>query len=222
MRTAGLCNTKHVTAEEQLAIFLYLCTTGATNQERFQRSPDTISKSVLLLQYTAQNFITLTVFRIIHVLEMIISQPFYTQYVQLPADGVTPPEIANNSKLFPFLKDCRGATDGTHIDAFVPDEALARYRSRKGGISQNVLAACSFDLRFLYVLAGWEGSVADSVLWEDARSSNFPISPGTYYLADAGFPSCDALLVPYQNTRYHLKEWYRAPQKYILNQHSYL
>ena len=36
------------------------------------------------------------------------------------------------------------------------------------------------------------------------------IEPGTYYLADAGFPLCDVLLVPYRGVRYHLKEWEQA------------
>jgi hypothetical protein len=47
---SGLHDTKHVKAEEQLAIFLYLCRTGASSRllmERFQRSPDTISRQGL-------------------------------------------------------------------------------------------------------------------------------------------------------------------------------
>ena len=46
-KRSGLCNTKYLLAEEQLAIFLYICTTGLSNrkaQERVQRSADTISK----------------------------------------------------------------------------------------------------------------------------------------------------------------------------------
>jgi hypothetical protein len=43
----GLGDTKHVTLEEQLAICLYFFATGCSIrklQERFQRSPDTISR----------------------------------------------------------------------------------------------------------------------------------------------------------------------------------
>jgi len=53
----GLCDTKYVTAEEQLAIFLRVCRTGGTQrdmQERFQRSPNTISVYVFIF-YTAPN-----------------------------------------------------------------------------------------------------------------------------------------------------------------------
>ncbi len=55
-----------------------------------------------------------------------------------------------------------------------------------------------FCLRFCYLLCGWEGSAADSRIFDEARRSDFAIEPGTYYLADAGFPLCDALLVPYR------------------------
>ena len=36
------------------------------------------------------------------------------------------------------------------------------FRGRKR-LTQNVLAAVSFDLRFTYVLAGWEGSAHDAL-----------------------------------------------------------
>src|ERR1700733_1759785 len=147
------------------------------------------------------------------VLNMIVSKTFYNRYIKLPPHDQTPPEIWNEPKFYPFFKNCCSAVDGTHIDAFVPDEDLARYRNRKGGITQNVLAACTFDMRFCYILSGWEGSAADGRVFEDARWNDFGIPPGHYYLADAGFPSCDALLVPYRGVRYHLKEWGRAPHR---------
>jgi hypothetical protein len=47
----GLSDSKYVTADEQLAIYLHLAQTGLSSwmlQERFQWSGDTISKYVLL------------------------------------------------------------------------------------------------------------------------------------------------------------------------------
>jgi hypothetical protein len=47
----GLSDSKHVTADEQIAIYLHLARTGLSSQmlqERFQQSGDTISKYVLL------------------------------------------------------------------------------------------------------------------------------------------------------------------------------
>ncbi|KAI8551591.1 hypothetical protein RHMOL_Rhmol06G0197800 [Rhododendron molle] len=38
---------------------------------------------------------------------------------------------------------------------------LPRYRSRKGEIATNVLGVCSRDLKFVFVLSGWEGSATD-------------------------------------------------------------
>jgi hypothetical protein len=46
-RDANLHDTRHVSSEEQLAVFLHYAHRGLSNralQERFQRSPDTISK----------------------------------------------------------------------------------------------------------------------------------------------------------------------------------
>jgi hypothetical protein len=47
LRDLGHGNSRHVSLEEQLAIFLYSCVTGLTIRhvgERFQRSNDTISR----------------------------------------------------------------------------------------------------------------------------------------------------------------------------------
>lgn len=41
------------------------------------------------------------------------------------------------------------------------------FRGRKK-LTQNVLVAVSFDLRFTYVLAGWEGSAHDALILADA------------------------------------------------------
>lgn len=145
--------------------------------------------------------------RVVHdVLNCILDPTFYTRYVKLPADEV-PSEIETNPIFFPFFKDCLGAIDGTHIDAFISFMEHCRYRDRKGRLSQNVLAACTFDLRFCYVMAGWEGSAGDGRVFEAARMADFTIPVGKYYLADAGFPSRPDLLVPYRGVRYHLKEW---------------
>jgi hypothetical protein len=115
--------------------------------------------------------------------------------------------ISNNDNLYPYFRDCIGAIDGTHLPAFVSEDERAPFRNRKGAISQNVLAACSFDFKFVYILSGWEGSASDSLVYQDARATDFKIPEGKYYLADAGYPNTDSLMVPYRGVRYHLKEW---------------
>jgi hypothetical protein len=52
--------------------------------------------------------------------------------------------------------------------ARVPRKVQAAFRGRKHTITQNVLAATNFDLRFTYVLVGWEGSVHDALILSDA------------------------------------------------------
>jgi hypothetical protein len=65
-------------------------------------------------------------------------------------------------------------------------------------------------MKFLYVLSGWEGSAADATVYDNACKVDFPNPEGKMYLADAGYASCDELLVPYRGVRYHLAEWQRA------------
>ena len=139
------------------------------------------------------------------------SNPFYDSQVRLPtASDPIPPEICNNPKRYPFFKDVIGALDWTHINCSPSEEERQTSHNQKGLLTQNCLIACSFDLLFTYVLSGWEGSAADSLIYHNACLTTFPVPNGKQYLADAGFPLCDQLLVPYRGTRYHLAEWGRA------------
>jgi len=136
--------------------------------------------------------------------------------VRLPSP-CTPRFVARNPKFFPFFKDCFGALDGSHVRVHVPENLQPRYRNRKQYTSQNVLAACTFDLQFCYVLAGYEGSAHDSRVLAHALElpieSRFVIPDGKYYLADAGYGLRTGILTPYRGVRYHLKETARANQR---------
>ena len=59
----------------------------------------------------------------------------------------------------------------------MPPEIQGRFRGRKDGTTQNVLAAINFDLKFTYVLVGWEGSAHNSRVLNDAftRPGGFSI-----------------------------------------------
>ena len=73
-----------------------------------------------------------------------------------------------------------GGIDGTHVHANVPVQIQGKFWGRKEGTTQNVLAAITFDLKFIYVLAGWEGSGHDSWVLADAlsRSGGLKIPEG--------------------------------------------
>ncbi|PPR88509.1 hypothetical protein GOBAR_AA32176 [Gossypium barbadense] len=132
----------------------------------------------------------------------------YKLVIRLPNES-TPSEIRNNPRFYPYFKDCIGALDGTHVRASVPLSIQGRFRSRKGGTTQNVLAAITFDLKFSYVLAGWEGSAHDSRILSDAlsRPRGLRIPEGKYYLADVGYGIRNGYITPYRGVRYHLKEF---------------
>jgi len=132
------------------------------------------------------------------------------ELIYLPNPLAVPSKIRNNTKFFPYFRDCIGALDGSHIPAKVPEEMRAACRNRKGFTSQNVLAACSFDLCFSYILPGWEGSAHDGRVLSNALDRDFVIPNGKYYLADAGYGLSTKILTPYRGVRYHLNEQARA------------
>ncbi|XP_021839034.1 uncharacterized protein [Spinacia oleracea] len=95
-----------------------------------------------------------------------------------------------------------GALDGTHIKMTVSvEDRRPRYRDRKGDLSTNVLATCDPNIRFTYVLPGWEGSTSDPRVLRDAlRRPNGLKVPRS-------FSNAEGFLAPYKGTRYHLNLW---------------
>ena len=73
------------------------------------------------------------------------------------------------------------AIDGIHVLARVPEKHRAAFLGRKHTTTQNVLAAVDFDLRFTYVLDGWEGSAHDALILADAlqRTDGLKVPQGT-------------------------------------------
>ena len=57
-------------------------------------------------------------------------------------------------------------------------EDAPKYHGWKDYLTQNVLVACTFDLKFTYALTGWERTVSDSRIIIDAltREDNLKIS----------------------------------------------
>lgn len=96
----------------------------------------------------------------------------------------------------------------------IPNVLQPRYRNRKGTLSQNVLAVCNFEMEFVYILAGWEGSAHDVRVLQDAQIAHSFITPkGKYWLGDAGYSNSEFVLAPYRGVRYHLKEVRQADQR---------
>jgi hypothetical protein len=62
----------------------------------------------------------------------------------------------------------------------VREDKKILYIERKGIITQNVMAACDFDLLFTFIMAGWEGAAHDTRIFLDAirrPSANFSKPP---------------------------------------------
>ncbi|CAA0837785.1 Unknown protein [Striga hermonthica] len=88
--------------------------------------------------------------------------------------------IEDNEAFETSLMDCIGAIDGTIIPAWVGAGQQGTYKCRKRFLTQNVMLACDFDLKFTLVLAGWEDSANDARVFNDTLSDptyRFPFPP---------------------------------------------
>ena len=158
-------------------------------------------------------------FSYFHKMLLILSSPpFYTKYICLPTtDDPVPSEIYNDPKLWLYFKDALDALDGSHIHSAPSASEWAFSQNCIGFIPQNCLFACSFSLLFVYSYTGWEGSATNAWVYETACLIDLSIPTGKYFLADAGYPTCEELLVPYCGVQYHLAEWGCASVRYDLS-----
>ena len=70
--------------------------------------------------------------------------------------------------------------DGTYVAAIILEKDLVLFIGRKWVTTQNIMAACSFDMQFIFVMAGWEGTAHDGWLFQYAiqrNELNFPKPP---------------------------------------------
>ena len=95
--------------------------------------------------------------------------------------------------------------NGCHVPASVPEQRAGPYCNRKGGLSQNVLGVVDFDMKFMYMMVGWEGSAHDSRVCGSAMAEDFKI-PSDSIFADAGYSLSKGILVLYPGVCYHLRE----------------
>ncbi|XP_057766287.1 uncharacterized protein LOC130986779 isoform X2 [Salvia miltiorrhiza] len=184
----GLNDSKFVTVDEQLAMFLSVLAHHKKNRVvkfDFWRSGQTVS----------------------HYIHVVLKAILRLGVILL----VKPTPVADDSTdmRWRWFKGCLGALDGTYINVMVSNADKPRYRTRKGQISTNTLAVCDHHMKFAYVLPGWEGSAADSRVLRDAvnRVNGLKVPRGSYYLCDNGYANSEGFLAPYKGVRYHLKEW---------------
>ncbi|KNE89123.1 hypothetical protein PSTG_17420 [Puccinia striiformis f. sp. tritici PST-78] len=182
--------------DKQSAIFLYIVGQNGTNrqtQDRFQHSGKTIS-------------------RVFHHIIYLFLQ-LQKKYIVTPPVNIAHESILENQKFSPFFDRCIGAMDGCHVPAFVPEHMAGPYRNRKGMLSQNVLGVVDFNMKFTYMMVGWEGSAHNSRVLGSAMSEDFSIPNSSCYLADAGYSLGKGMLVPYCGVWYHLRENAQAGQR---------
>ncbi|KAG8497411.1 hypothetical protein CXB51_008771 [Gossypium anomalum] len=194
LQTLGeLKSSRNMLVDEQVAMFSHIISHHLKNRvikHHFNRSGETVSRSF-------HNVLN-AVIRLQDVL--------FKKAEPITANSTDP--------RWKWFKNCLGVLDGTHIKIRVPTVDKPRYRTRKGDIATNMLGVCTPDMQFVYVLPGWEGSVADGRVLRDAisRRHGLKVPYGCYYLVDAGYTNCEGFLAPFRGQRYHLNEWRQGYQ----------
>ena len=145
----------HISIKEKLLIFIFITSIGVSNhiaQERFNHGSRVISSYIinyLILIIKAYNT------RIFHEVIDAFLLLYKSNYTLPVGNNLLPAtRISQSSKYTPYFDDCLGALDGTYVEMYIPIELQPRYRNRKGTLSQNILAVCNFDMRFVYILIG--------------------------------------------------------------------
>ncbi|KAI8543376.1 hypothetical protein RHMOL_Rhmol08G0212500 [Rhododendron molle] len=141
VRGVGLGDSRNVCLEERVAIFLFILshhTKQRCMKYDFYRSTETISRHF--------NAVLQTVMRL-HQTLLVTPEPVPANY---------------HDTRWNWFQNCLGVLDGMYVPVNPPAVDWARHRSRKGEIATNVLGVCTWDLKFVYVLYGWEGSATDS------------------------------------------------------------
>lgn len=104
-----------------------------------------------------------------------------------------------NPKYSFYFDNYVGAQDSTHVAMYILTIGQKPYRNWKKYLSQNVLAAYNFDIKFTYRLTRWKKSAHDKqVLNDTIETKEFQISAGKYCLGDEKYSNLDYLLIPYK------------------------
>lgn len=109
--------------------------------------------------------------------------------------------ITENTKNFPYFKDCLGALDNTYLSTHLLSILAPLYCNQKSWLLQNVLGVYWIDFTFYYIFEH------DNWILEYALfNKNFYVLDKKYYLTDIGYYNMDYLFFPYPRVCYHLKE----------------
>ncbi|KAL8465833.1 hypothetical protein ACS0TY_035083 [Phlomoides rotata] len=186
--SGGLVDGRYVSVGEQVAIFLIVLSHHSKVRVVnvfFKRSSHTVHQHF-------HNVLT----AILNLHGILLASP-------------TPVDDECTHPRWKHFKGCLGALDDTLIDVTIPEINKARYRTRKGTISVNVLAFCDRSMRVVYMLTSWEGLVVDDRALRDVcRNDGFSV-PHEFENWLRGLPELDdatnssikiGLLGPHRNS----------------------
>ncbi|NP_001136669.1 uncharacterized protein LOC100216798 [Zea mays] len=183
-----LKNTRGVSVEEKIGMFIYMLSRNASFQklsDRFKYSTETIHRHIKAC------FDAVT--------------PMTGEFVRPPSIQAHR-KISSDTRYGPYFENCIGAIDGIHVPMTISDSEAAPYRNRQESLSQNVMLACDFDLNFVHVSCSREGSASDAAVLYSAIEYGFEVPRGKFYLVDGGYANTPSFLAPFSEVSYHAEE----------------
>ncbi|XP_022633862.1 uncharacterized protein LOC111241213 [Vigna radiata var. radiata] len=149
------------TVEEQVVQFLHIIGHNVKNRSVtffFHRSGSTVSNHFH------------------NVLDAILT--LESEFLIQPSGNEIHPYVLNNNRFYSYFK----VLISTYLKMLfdqrmikVPRSDARRFRGRKDWPTQYVFAACDFDMKFTYVLVGWEGTTSDSRILKNALDRYDPL-----------------------------------------------
>ncbi|KAL0556206.1 hypothetical protein IC582_004716 [Cucumis melo] len=172
---AGLSSTEIVDVEKMVTMLLHVLAHDVKNrviQREFVRSGEIVSRHFNIVLLTILRPYKELIKRPVPVTSNCNDQCWKCFEVGIIKVHYISPLHASHlfQRVYFNLQNCLGALDGTYIKVNVPAGDRPTFRTRKGEIATNVLGVCDTKGDFVYVLAGWEGSAADSRILRDALS----------------------------------------------------
>jgi hypothetical protein len=132
----------------------------------------------------------------------------YKSNIKLPTSNISiSSRILDSFKYSLYFNNYLGTLDRIYIEIYILVKLQSCYCNRKRILLQNVLAVCNFDIQFVYILAGWEGSAYNTRVLTDTQAFySFATPSRKYWLGNRGYRNSKFVIVLYRSIQYYLKE----------------
>jgi hypothetical protein len=158
----GLTDTNNVSSIESLAMFLWI----VRGSQSFSQAKNRFTRSLWTIH---------TKFHEVKCLRKLGKDNIKPRAATFSSEH----ERIKEDHFWSYFKGAVGAIDGSHVPVIMRAEDTVNHTCRHEYTSQNLLAVCDFDMRFIYAVAGWPGCAHDTRILNHALANfdDFSVPP---------------------------------------------